>query len=58
MPALSILGSTGSIGRSALRVLEELPEFRVRSLAANGDVATMRAQVDRWKPARVAMADA
>lgn len=57
MPALSILGSTGSIGRSALRVLEELPEFRVRSLAANGDVATMRAQVDRWKPARVAMAD-
>ncbi len=58
MRSVAILGSTGSIGKSTLKVLEELPDFRVQSLAANGDWKTMREQVVRWKPARVAMADA
>jgi 1-deoxy-D-xylulose-5-phosphate reductoisomerase len=58
MPSLALLGSTGSIGTSALRVLAELPDWRVRSLAANGDWKTMLGQAERWKPARVAMADA
>src|SRR5689334_6519927 len=57
MRSVAILGSTGSIGKSTLKVLEELPDFRVRSLAANGDWKTMADQVKRWKPARVAMAD-
>lgn len=57
MRSVAILGSTGSIGKSTLKVLEELPEFRVRSLAANGDWKAMKEQVERWKPARVAMAD-
>ena len=57
MRSLAILGSTGSIGKSTLKVLEELPDFRVHSLAANGDWKTMLEQVQKWKPARVAMAD-
>ncbi|MCC6739224.1 MAG: 1-deoxy-D-xylulose-5-phosphate reductoisomerase [Planctomycetia bacterium] len=58
MRSVAILGSTGSIGKSTLKVLEELPEFRVQSLAANGDWKAMAEQVKRWTPARVAMADA
>jgi 1-deoxy-D-xylulose-5-phosphate reductoisomerase len=57
MPFVAILGSTGSIGKSALRVLEELPDFKVRSLAANGDWKTMAEQAATWKPARIAMAE-
>jgi 1-deoxy-D-xylulose-5-phosphate reductoisomerase len=57
MRSVAILGSTGSIGKSTLKVLEELPDFRVQSLAANGDWKTMKEQVERWKPARVVMAD-
>ncbi|KAF0246845.1 MAG: 1-deoxy-D-xylulose 5-phosphate [Planctomycetota bacterium] len=57
MRSVAILGSTGSIGKSTLKVLEELPDFRVRSLAANGDWKTMLEQVQKWKPARVVMAD-
>ena len=57
MRSVAILGSTGSIGKSTLRVLEELPDFRVHSLAANGDWKTMLEQVQKWKPARVVMAD-
>ncbi|MCE9583288.1 MAG: 1-deoxy-D-xylulose-5-phosphate reductoisomerase [Planctomycetes bacterium] len=57
MRSIALLGSTGSIGKSTLKVLEELPDFRVQSLAANGEWKTMREQVVRWKPARVVMAD-
>ena len=57
MQGVAILGSTGSIGRSTLRVLEELPDLRVRSLAANGDWKTMLEQVQRWKPAKAVLAD-
>jgi 1-deoxy-D-xylulose-5-phosphate reductoisomerase len=54
---VSILGSTGSIGNSALRVIERHPRrFRVVSLAANSSVDVLARQADRWKPRSVVVA--
>ncbi len=53
-----ILGSTGSIGRSALAVIDALGgEIEVAGLAARRDVPTMVAQVQRYRPRVVAMTD-
>ncbi len=56
---IALLGSTGSIGRQTLDVVEEAgPErFRVVSLAAGRDAATLSAQVARHRPAVIALAD-
>ncbi len=56
---VALLGSTGSIGRQTLDVIEEAgPErFRVVSLAAGRDAATLAEQAARHRPARVALAD-
>lgn len=49
---VALLGSTGSIGVSALRVLErQADRFVPVALTANGNVAALAAQVDRWRPA-------
>lgn len=55
-----ILGSTGSVGRQALDVIERRPEmFRVVGLAAGGSSAGLLAQqVRRFRPAVVAVSDA
>lgn len=46
-----ILGSTGSIGCSALSVAENLPgEFEIVGLAAGGNWQKMAEQVRRWRP--------
>jgi 1-deoxy-D-xylulose-5-phosphate reductoisomerase len=56
---LSILGSTGSIGRSTLRVVEDHPErFRVLALGAGRNLDTLEEQVARFRPEVVAVADA
>ncbi len=57
MKTLGILGSTGSIGRSCLRVVAEWPEkFRVLSLTAGENVALMAQQVMAVQPRFVSMA--
>jgi 1-deoxy-D-xylulose-5-phosphate reductoisomerase len=48
---VAILGSTGSIGTSALRVLERQPRFVPVALTAHANREALRAQVARWKPA-------
>jgi 1-deoxy-D-xylulose-5-phosphate reductoisomerase len=49
---VAILGSTGSIGASALRVLErQRARFVPVALTANGNAEALAAQVDRWRPA-------
>ncbi len=54
-----ILGSTGSIGRSALSVAEHLPdEFDIVGLAAESSWERMAEQVVRHRPRIVAMSDA
>jgi 1-deoxy-D-xylulose-5-phosphate reductoisomerase len=56
---LCILGSTGSIGVSTLRVVEQFPDkFCVRSMTAGANVKLFAEQVAKYKPARVAIADA
>jgi len=53
---LIILGSTGSIGTSALAVADRFPDrLRVAGLAAGSDSELLRAQVERYGPVSVAL---
>jgi len=52
-----ILGSTGSIGRSAVAVIRRLPGYRVIGLAARADIAELARQARLLKPDFVAVAD-
>ncbi|UCG56979.1 MAG: 1-deoxy-D-xylulose-5-phosphate reductoisomerase [Phycisphaerales bacterium] len=55
---ISILGSTGSVGKNALRVVEALgDEYRVTALSANSSVEELAEQVRRYKPQVVAVTD-
>jgi 1-deoxy-D-xylulose-5-phosphate reductoisomerase len=59
MKALAILGSTGSIGRQTLQVVESLPErFRVVALAAGGNLEELAGQIARHRPQLVSVGDA
>lgn len=58
MKRIAILGSTGSIGRSTLSVVESHPNrFQVVTLAAGRNVEAAFEQVQRWKPRVVSVAD-
>jgi 1-deoxy-D-xylulose-5-phosphate reductoisomerase len=51
MKNIAILGSTGSIGRSTLSIVEFYPDrFAVASLAAGKNVEAVLQQARRWKP--------
>ena len=53
---VAILGSTGSIGSSALRVLERQSErFAPVALTAHSNADALLAQVSRWNPAMVGL---
>src|SRR5437660_11252777 len=57
MRRIAILGSTGSIGRSTLSVVESYPErFQVVALAAGHNVDADFQQAKRWQPELVSMA--
>jgi 1-deoxy-D-xylulose-5-phosphate reductoisomerase len=48
---IAILGSTGSIGRNALRVIEALgPEYQVIGLSAHNSVELLARQTRQYKP--------
>ena len=48
---ISILGSTGSIGRQALEVIEKLQDkFEIVALAAGDNIDLLNAQIARFKP--------
>jgi len=58
MKRLSILGSTGSIGTNALRVVAANPEsYRVAGLAAGSNVDLLANQILRFQPSAVALRD-
>lgn len=58
MIRIAILGSTGSIGRSALEVVTRHPDrFRVVALAAHRRVEVLAAQVARFAPRAAVVAD-
>ena len=54
--ALSVLGSTGSIGTQALEVCEKL-NIRVTALAAGGNIELLEKQARKFKPSLVAVFD-
>jgi 1-deoxy-D-xylulose-5-phosphate reductoisomerase len=57
MKGVAILGSTGSIGQSALAVVDAHPtRLRVVGLAAGGNAARLAEQVERYQPSRAALA--
>ena len=59
MKKLSILGSTGSIGKSTLDVVARHPErFSVVGLAEGHDVGTLARQIEEFSPRVVSVRDA
>ena len=59
MKRIAILGSTGSIGRSALAVVDAHPaRLRVAALAAGDNAALLAEQIERYRPAIAAIATA
>jgi len=51
MKKLAILGSTGSIGRNALRIVEMFPDrFAVKALAAKNNTSLLARQIERFGP--------
>jgi len=58
MKRIAILGSTGSIGRSTLRIVESYPErFQVLTLAAGKNLDAAFEQAQRWQPRLVSVAN-
>jgi 1-deoxy-D-xylulose-5-phosphate reductoisomerase len=58
MKRIAILGSTGSIGRSTLSVVEGYPDrFQVATLAAGNNAELAFEQAVRWKPRVISLAD-
>jgi 1-deoxy-D-xylulose-5-phosphate reductoisomerase len=56
MENVSILGSTGSIGRSSLEVIEKLSQrFRVMGLAAGRNTELLEMQVEKFRPKIVSL---
>jgi len=59
MKRIAILGSTGSIGRSTLSIVESFPErFSVVSMAAGNNIELAFEQARRWCPQVLSMATA
>lgn len=59
MKNISLLGSTGSIGRNVLRVVQKFPErFTVVGLAAGRNIELLQEQISLFRPKLVSVADA
>jgi 1-deoxy-D-xylulose-5-phosphate reductoisomerase len=57
MPRVAILGSTGSIGQNALRVIDALGEpYQIVALGAGRSIERLADQVIRYRPALVSVA--
>ncbi len=58
MKNLSILGSTGSIGRSTLDIAQRFPDsFKVIALTAHGNIDLLAEQVERFRPELAVVSD-
>ena len=58
MKRVTILGSTGSIGRNALDIVKAHPaRFTVKVLTAGNNVALLEKQIESFSPEVVAVAD-
>lgn len=58
MKRIAVLGSTGSVGRSSLRVIASLSkDFKVVGLSGNCDADTLLKQTEQFRPKWVCLAD-
>jgi 1-deoxy-D-xylulose-5-phosphate reductoisomerase len=58
MKRISLLGSTGSIGRSTLDVIGSYPDkFIVTALAAGRNLELLTSQIERFRPRLAAVID-
>lgn len=58
MKGISILGSTGSIGRNTLRIISRYPErFKVIGIAARSNIKLLESQILTYRPKVVAVFD-
>jgi len=58
MKKITVLGSTGSIGVSTLKVIEDHPDrFRVVALVAGKNIGLLQKQIERFKPRIAAVRD-
>ena len=58
MKAISVLGSTGSIGTQTLQIAEEFPDqFKIVALTAGKNLELVVKQVETHKPEVVSLAD-
>jgi 1-deoxy-D-xylulose-5-phosphate reductoisomerase len=57
MKAISILGSTGSIGCSTLQVIDHLQDFRVVAMAAGRNMSKFAKQIAKYRPELVSCDD-
>jgi len=58
MKRIAILGSTGSIGVNALKVIDARPsDFEVVALAAGRNIDLLKTQIERFRPALVSVID-
>ncbi|OQA91610.1 MAG: 1-deoxy-D-xylulose 5-phosphate reductoisomerase [Elusimicrobia bacterium ADurb.Bin231] len=55
MTKIAILGSTGSIGTTALRVISRLKDFQITALSANGNIPLLNRQALKFKPKKIAV---
>ncbi|MCK4886767.1 MAG: 1-deoxy-D-xylulose-5-phosphate reductoisomerase [Planctomycetes bacterium] len=56
---IAILGSTGSIGENALKVIDALgPEYNILAITANSSVKLLAAQAKQYHPRYIAVTDA
>lgn len=58
MKRVAILGSTGSIGKTALEIIKQhKKEFALEALTANNNVAALKKQIAEFRPRKVAVVD-
>ena len=59
MNRISILGSTGSIGQTTLRIVDKFPDrFSIAGLAAKQNVERLARQIERYRPEAASVFDA
>lgn len=57
MKKISLLGSTGSIGRQSLDIIRENPsDFQITALACGRNIELLKRQIEEFKPERVCVA--
>jgi len=58
MKNIAVLGSSGSIGQSTLKVVRSLPQqFKIVALSVNSDIVKLKQQIEEFQPKLVCVRD-